>query len=793
LQSAVYRIAQAAEGAKDVEELFKAVHSIIDEVMPAKNFYIALYDDENDIVSFPYFVDEEDPPPEARRSRRGLTEYVIRTGRSLLSSLDAHQDLHRRGEIESIGAMSPIWLGVPLSIGGKTIGVMTVQHYSDPHAYGEREQQMLEFVSTQVAKAIEKKRTEELLRSNEKRYRTLIENSSDVVALIDKTGRVIYESPAIKRVLGFTSEERMGKNSFELIHPDDMIRAQEALRTLLQHHGAILPIEIRVRHSNGSWRWLEAVASNLLSDPNIQAIVVNYRDITERKQSVEALQDSEERFRSLFESATDAIFTLSLEGIVTSLNPAFEKITGWRCEEWIGRSMSSLIHEEDIAIANRAFSETLKGNIHPAYELRIRNKAGNYIVGEFTTTPQIDKGNIVGVLGIARDITERKKLEDQIRYIQKMESIGILAGGVAHDFNNILAIINAYAGSLKLMAELPPQFSHNIKIIEQTVKRGARIVQQLLMLAKKSETVFSETTICPIIEEVSKLAHETFPKTITFDIDLKDCNVQIPADGNQLYQVFLNLCLNARDAMPSGGTLLIKSFLVNGSLVRKEFPEASKEEYLAVSISDTGIGIDEETKDHIFEPFFTTKEFGKGTGLGLSVVYGIIQAHKGFIGVDSELNKGTTFIIYLPLHEQTEEKYLTEETFQVELRGGEETILLVEDEENLLDLLVEILQSYGYRILKARDGEEAVSVFRENQTQIKLVMSDLGLPKLGGYEAFLQMKKLNPNVKVILASGYKDTKVYDDMIKAGAEEFVQKPYNISEVIKKIRDALDSVQ
>ncbi|MBI5214292.1 MAG: PAS domain S-box protein [Ignavibacteriae bacterium] len=790
LQSAVYRIAQAAEGAPDLKELFKAVHSIVAEVMYAKNFYIALYDDETNTVSFPYYVDEEDEPPQPQQAGRGLTEYVLRTGKSHLSTLEDHENLVQLGEIESIGSLSPIWLGVPLIIGKKTIGIMTVQHYSDPKTYGETERQMLEYVSTQVAKAIEQKKTEDLLRTNERRFRTLIENSSDVVVMLDKQGRILYESPAIFQVLGFTAESRIGKSIFEKINPDDLQDLKRIYQELLEQPHQSASSTFRVSHVNGTWRWIEAIATNFLFDPNIQAIVSNYRDVTERKNAVESLRDSEEKFRSLFESATDAIFTVSLQGIFTSLNPAFEKITGWKCSEWLGKSFNTILHQEDLPLANRLFQETVSEKPHPAYELRIKTKNDDYFVSEITTTPRRQNNQIIGILGIARDITERKKMEEEIRYIQKMESIGILAGGVAHDFNNILAIINAYTGSIKLSENLPTPLLHNIEIIEKTVRRGARVVQQLLTLARKTESFFSIITVDPIIDELSKLLHETFPKTITFQSDIKQKDVSIAADNNQIYQVLLNLCLNARDAMPLGGSLTIATEITSSEIVQELFPEATGERYLKISVADTGTGIDEKTKHRIFDPFFTTKERGQGTGLGLSVVFGIIENHKGFINVETELNKGTTFNIFLPLPEHLPGDDVLASQVETVAKGGNETLLLVEDEVPLLELMSNILEGYGYKIIPAFDGEEAVQIFAERNEEIKLVLTDMGLPKLGGFEAFQQIKGIRSDVKIILASGYLDTKVRAQMIEAGADDFVQKPYDVLEIVTRIREILD---
>ncbi|MGH2569206.1 MAG: PAS domain S-box protein, partial [Bacteroidota bacterium] len=667
LQQALYRIAQAADGSTHLDDLFRAIHGIVKEIMPAENFYIALYDEKQDMISFPYFVDEVDQPSPPQRPGKGLTEYVLRTGESLLCDERIHGELMKRGEAELVGAISPIWLGVPLVIEQKTIGVMAVQHYSNPHAYGESEQQVLQFISSQIAKAIASKRFDE------------------------------------------------------------------------------------------------------------------------------ELQQSEERYRNLVESARDVIFTVSPQGFINSLNQAFENVTGWKREDWIGKSFTDLIHSEDLSKAIEAFSSTLKGEAIGNQEYRLRTRSGEYIIADLTSTCQIINGKVAGVLGIARDITARKQLEDHLRQAQKMESVGTLASGIAHDFNNILGIIMGYSSLLENQQANQLLLAKSAAAITRAVQRGALLVRQILTLARKTEVSPRPVNPSEAVQELVKMIKETFPKTIEIVQNLDPSVPQIMIDSTQLLQCLLNLSVNARDAMGANGILTFTTSVIPGAELRR-FPNVTRDRYVSMRITDTGAGIDEQTVGRIFEPFFTTKELGKGTGMGLAMVYGIVQSHNGFVDVKSKVGHGTTFSLYFPALQSGKEHSDHGEHEAVELPrlvGGTETLLVVEDEELLLDLVKTFLENGGFKVLVARDGHEAVELYKNHQHNIDLVLSDLGLPGMNGVDLIRGLQELNPRVRVVVASGYLSPVVRSEFLQRGLEEFVDKPYRPDEVIKTIRRVLDS--
>ncbi len=800
LRAAVYSITQATDLADTLDNLYHRVHEIISSVMPAKNFYIALYDEKEQMVSFPYFVDEVDSDAPPQKIGRGLTGYVLRTGKPLLCDDVRLHELIQQGDAESIGAPSTIWLGVPLIVERKTIGAMVVQHYSDARAYGAREQQVMEFVSSQVAKAIDKKRSEEALQVSEKRFRALIENSSDVIVMVSADATINYASQTVMRVLGYTPEELTGRNGLELVYSDDLEFASKTLVEIVQKPGESKLVILRLRHKDGSVRWIESVVSNLLHEPGVQGIVINFRDITERKQADKALLDSEKKFRTLFEESKDGIFLSTPDGKLLDVNPA-----GIQLFEYPSKGE---ILQQDIAkdlYYNPEDRETFKNTLSEQgyvvdLEYQIKTKSGERkIVLESASAVKDDGGNVVAYRGYIRDITERKKLEDQLRQAQKMESIGTLAGGIAHDFNNLLGIILGYASLLEDDKLNRQKTLQSIDTIKKAAERGANLVRQLLTFARKSEAWFESVNANETIKELVKMLNQTFPKTINISVQLDEHLPSIVADAGQLHQALLNLCVNSRDAIldrhkdtTGTGQLVMSTSLLSKPDMLYKFPEATSEEYVMISVHDSGMGMNEETRARIFEPFYTTKELGKGTGLGLSVVYGVINNHRGFINVESEPGQGTAFYLYFPIKKREIAHAQIPSIEEKKISRNNETILVVEDEEMLLDLVKSLLEDRGYNVMTARDGQEGLDKYTTHHKQIACILTDMGLPKLGGWEMFLKMKEVNPDVKAILASGYCDPKIRSEMMNEGAKDFIQKPYVTEIVLNRIREVIDNV-
>lgn len=916
LNNAVYRIAEATETVLELDDLFKAIHTIISTVMPANNFYIALYDDDEDIVSFPYFVDEVDTPPQPRQRAKGLTEYVLRTGKPLLCTEEVFNILLSKSEVESIGEPSRIWLGVPLKIENETIGVMVVQHYKDPHAYGESELHMLEYVSSQIAKAITHKRNEvkikktlslleatlestadgilvvdrfgkivsynkqfvemwhipeEIIASKDdeqainsvlsqlsdpesfikkvrelyaqpslssfdvlhfkdgriferysqpqtigeeivgrvwsfrdvtKRMRTeelnrllakAVESATDLITVTDLENRFVFVNKHFLQVYGYEEHEILGQTPHILVPPHEAERVVNQIFETINNKGR-WEGELINRKKDGTEFYIHLSSSAIKNEQgNITMYVGVSQDITEKKKAEMALRLSEEHYRTLVESALDAIFRLSPTGLIESLNSAFERITGWSREEWIGKSFTTIIHQDDFAKVQNLFKMTIEGKSTPIFELRIQPKEGNYILTEGRMTALYQNNTVVGVLGIARDITERKKLEEEIHKIQRMESLGTLAAGVAHSFNNILDIIQGYIVTLEdhLSKQYDQQFDKSINTIKKAIERGTNIVQQILTYAHKTEVDFQALSLNLLIEEIVKLLEETFPKTIDIKCNMTNEPTFISGDVNKIHQSLLSICVNARDAMPNGGTLTISTSVIDGIALREYFHDATEHKYVCISINDTGVGMDDATRSRIFDPFFTTKDFGSGIGLGLSMVYGTVKSHRAFVDIESQVGKGSTFKLYFPvINVAADNEALVVTEKEGAVKRGSETILIVEDEDALRELLKGLLEDNGYQVMEAADGQEAVKIYTQNKDNIGLVFSDMGLPKLGGWEAFQKIKEVNPNVKAILASGYFSHELRTKMINEGAKDFVQKPYALNSLLSRIREILD---
>ncbi len=513
----------------------------------------------------------------------------------------------------------------------------------------------------------------------------------------------------------------------------------------------------------------------------------------QNSQLFEEVKTRKEYLETILESSQDLIFTVKKDGTFGYANKRLKEILGYQFEEIQGRHFLEFIPPHLHQFMMKKWEELQQG-IGGVYDTQVIKADGSI------ADCRVSHSKLTGrdeYLCILRDITElkraeeeKRKLQEHLFQIQKMESIGTLASGIAHDFNNILGIIMGQAFLIEYFKNDPNKIASGLEAIKKATQRGAALVNQILTFARKTEFRFQTVQINDLISEVVKLMHETFPKTIVVSTDLQSDLPVIWADATQIHQVLLNLCVNARDAMPSGGTISITTRLVSGESLSKKYPRATAQNYIELQVRDTGVGMDSKTLERIFEPFFTTKAPGKGTGLGLSVALGIVEGHNGIIDVESQPGKGTTFFVYLPVKESTALEISPQEKVGEQIRGGTETILVVEDEEMLREFLKELLVSNGYTVFTAQDGEEALQLYRRHQNEIDVVLIDLGLPKMGGDELFKHLRELNPNVKVIIASGFIDPKIKEEMNKAGVKHIIQKPYLVNEVLQRIRDVVE---
>jgi PAS domain S-box-containing protein len=518
----------------------------------------------------------------------------------------------------------------------------------------------------------------------------------------------------------------------------------------------------------------------------------------DRKRAEEALRKSEERYRHITAAVTDYIFTVHTEDghpVETVHGPACVAVTGYTPEEYASDPYLwfRMVHEKDRSAVQGQATQVLLGQDTQPIEHRIRRKDGVVRWVRNTLVPHYDiQGKLVSYDGLISDITERRraeeekeKLEAQLQQAQKMEAIGTLAGGIAHDFNNLLMSIQGNV-SLMLLAMDPEQPHYErLKRTEEQVQSGARLAKQLLGYARKGRYEVRPTSLNQLIEETA----ETFGMTrkgITVYKELAEGLFDIEIDQGQIEQVLLNLFINAADAMPKGGKLILKTSNTTHEDIKGLAYDARPGNYVLLTVTDTGTGMDKETQERIFEPFFTTKEMGRGTGLGLASVYGIIKAHAGYINVESEKGHGTTFSIYLPASEKKAQR--TVKTIEQCVKGNG-TVLMVDDEDALREVGQELLTAMGYRVLVARDGKEAVEVYRKNWHTIDLVLLDMIMPNMGGGEAYDCMQEINPDIKVLLSSGYSVDGEAGEILKRGCHGFIQKPFKVSELSRKIEEIL----
>lgn len=640
-----------------------------------------------------------------------------------------------------------------------------------------------------AAEIAERRQAEEKIVASEQRFRALIENSADAIVLLNVTGDIVYQSPSGLRLTGYSAEERIGRSGFDLIHPDDLDNARRLFAGLIQEPSADVSIQLRSRCKDGSWRWLEVTGANLLADPSVQAVVVNYRDITEGKQAEKSLQDL-----SLAVNASgDIVFMTDKEGLITSINAQFTALYGYNQEEVVGKVTPRILKSgrQSQEVYEQFWETILRGELFRG-EVINKSKDGRFIFIEETVSPFLDdRGRIAGFLAIQRNITERKQLEARLLQAQKMEAIGRLAGGIAHDFNNILLPIIGYA-ELSLL-KLPPddELYADLTRIRKAADRAAGLVRQILAFSRQQVLEMRVLGLNAVILDFSEMIRRLIGEDIELEIFLEPALYQVKADKGQLEQVLLNLVINARDAMPTGGKLTIETANVylEEEYVKKHAGLQIPGHFAMLSVSDTGHGMDAATKERIFEPFFTTKAESKGTGLGLATVFGIIQQHGGSIWVYSEPGHGATFKIYLPQAKDAAQRPVTVATEKPVSMGGTETILVVEDEEMVRQLVCETLAAHGYKVIEAQSPSEAVQLATEYKETIHLLLTDVIMPGMNGKALYHQVAAIYPSIKVLYMSGYTDNAIVHHGVLDEGVNFLQKPFTVNNLAQKVRSVL----
>ncbi|MBI4619426.1 MAG: PAS domain S-box protein [Desulfobacterales bacterium] len=510
-----------------------------------------------------------------------------------------------------------------------------------------------------------------------------------------------------------------------------------------------------------------------------------------RKQAENALRESQERLRAIFEANPDPVVVYDNQGHPQYLNPAFTQVFGWTLDELKGRCIPFVPDDEKerISVRIRKLYDNYYGNREPAKVWTRRLTKDGRTLDILLSASLIEgaEGVPVGMVVNLSDITERKRLEAQLQQAQKMEAVGTLAGGIAHDFNNILMGIQGRISLMLMDTHLSHPHFEQLRGIEGCVKSATDLTKQVLGFARGGKYEVKPTNLNEIVKKTSDMFGRT-RKEINIHRKYQKDIWTADADQGQIEQVLMNLFINAWQAMPSGGDIYIETENVIINDDHRKHYKVDPGRYVKISVTDTGVGMDEATQQRIFEPFFTTKEMGRGTGLGLASVYGIVKNHKGIINVYSEKGEGTTFNIYLPA---SESEVIEERKLKEGVLRGSENVLLVDDEEMILDVVKEMLDSLGYKVSIATSGREAVDICKKDKEKIHIVIMDMIMPDMGGNETYYRLKQTNPDLKILLSSGYAINGKAMEILGLGCNGFIQKPYNMKQLSEKLREILDS--
>ena len=633
----------------------------------------------------------------------------------------------------------------------------------------------------------ERERADAALQATAKLYWRLFEAARDGILILDAdTGRVIDANPFLTELMGYSRDHMLGKHLWEIGTFKDIAASKEAFRAL-QKDEYIRYEDLPLEASDGRRIEVEFVGNAYLVD-HARVFQCNIRDLTERKRAEDALRASEARYRSLVDNAPSMILTLDRGGTILSIN---RTVAGLAPQDVIGKPHLDYVAPEDRDAVGKVI-ETVMVTSEPAvYRTRGAGPAGDGSWYETSVGPLLQDGEVVGATLIVTDITERLSLESQLRQAQKLESIGQLAGGVAHDFNNMLSAIIGYTDLLLMDANEGDPIRDDLMSIRKSADRAAGLTRQLLAFSRKQTLQPRVLNLNDVVADLENMLRRLIGEDVELATVPGSDLGQVKADPGQIEQVIMNLAVNARDAMPDGGRLTIETANVE---LEEDYAlshvSAEPGPHVMVAVTDSGTGMDEATKERIFEPFFTTKERDKGTGLGLSTVYGIVKQSGGNIWVYSEPGRGTTFKVYLPRVDEPAEKLSRTGPARAPA-GGTETVLVVEDEREVRDLVARVLRLGGYTVLEAADGEEALKAAGEHRGDIQLVITDVIMPRMSAKELAERIAQDRPGTKVLFTSGYTDNSVAHHGVLDPGIPFIQKPYTVSILLAKVREVLEA--
>ena len=649
-----------------------------------------------------------------------------------------------------------------------------------------------DYIVAVVRDITERKKTEAALRESEYQFADLVNNIDGIVWEADpQTHTANFVSFQAQRILGYPSAEWMRSKTFWLdhLHPDDRETAMKYYGTC-KTTGEAGDFEYRMIAADGRSVWIHDYVSVVMENGKATTMRGVMVDVTERKNAEAELRKREDRFRLLIENASDIVTVINAEGIIRFQSPSVTRILGFQPEEMVNRSAFDFLHPDDKTRVTSAVKSAFANSGLPiSVEYRYRHSDGTWRYLQSVGRSIAGEAPYGFMILNSRDISETRKLEEQFRQSQKMEAIGQLAGGVAHDLNNILTVVHMQLDLLKHGDPLTSIQSESVLDIEKASRRAADLTRQLLMFSRRQAAMKHDLDLNAVVTNITKMLQRIVGEDVAMHISYAPQPLPVHADSGMLDQILLNLAVNSRDAMPVGGKIVIETSVVElDEFAVAQKPHARVGRFACLSVSDTGKGIPPEILPRIFEPFFTTKDIGKGTGLGLATVFGIVQQHNGWITAYSEVGKGTTFRVYLPLQKEAEE-VAAETTFVS--KGGNETILLVEDEQSLRVLVRNVLTRLGYRVLEATTGLTAVEVWKEHRNEIKLLLTDLVMPDgMTGKQLAEVLVQENADLKVIYTSGYSREIAGQGFVLQDGVNFLSKPFQAAKLAQTVRNSLD---
>ena len=631
----------------------------------------------------------------------------------------------------------------------------------------------------------ERSLSEGLLEESEFRYRRVFETATDGIVLLEKSeGHIVHANPAAVNMLGYCEAEYVGKMLKDIGVPIDMNDFPKIMESL-NKSGILNYEDVPIKSKSG-----KDVHADVYLVNRAKLAQCNIRDVSERKLADNILKEEKKFIENALNTLKDIFFVFDLEGKFLRWNQTMNVVTGYTDGEISLKKVTDFFREDEKERVSEAILKVIEDG-SASVEAIVVTKDGRQIPYAFNAAILSDTQNQpVGISGVGRDITEHQRLESQLRHAQKMEAVGTLAGGIAHDFNNILNVIMGYGTMVADTLEAGSPAKEDMNEVLIAAEKAADLTRRLLAFSRKDVVEVMSVDINEIIRCLERMLSRIIIESIEFNIDLADIPLTVLADVGQIEQVLINLVVNSKDAMQEGGRLMIITGLED---VDDDFVAAygfgMPGRYALITVSDTGHGMDAETQKKIFEPFYTTKRVGEGTGLGLAICYGIVKQHSGYIRVYSEPGQGTVFKIYLPLREESTFFDKNKEAC-VTVKSGNETVLVAEDDASLMRLVTIVLESYGYGVITAVNGEDAIAKFMENRERISIVLLDMIMPKKSGKEVGEAIRKVSPGVKILFSSGYTNDIIQVKELTEAGSDFIHKPFTPKDLLLKVREILD---